>query len=113
MPEPAPPTPAPIPAPAPTPACDPSAAPDTLTRETITAGVKPVRADAKVCGARVPAITGVVKVHAQVSPDGSVTDAVAFQSPDRDLGECVAAAMRKATFACSQRGGSFSYPFVF
>jgi len=34
-------------------------------------------------------------------------------TPDAALGACVAAAVQKASFAKTQTGGSFSYPFVF
>lgn len=101
------------PAPAPAVTCDPSAVADGLTREIITSGIEPVRADAEQCGTRRPSMRGVVKVHVNVGADGVVTQAAALQTPDPGLGECVASAMRKSVFACTRQGGSFTYPFVF
>jgi TonB family protein len=34
-------------------------------------------------------------------------------TPDKELGDCVAAAFRAATFRATKAGGSFSYPFIF
>jgi hypothetical protein len=34
-------------------------------------------------------------------------------SPDDGLGSCVAEVMKKAKFAKTPAGGSFTYPFVF
>jgi hypothetical protein len=34
-------------------------------------------------------------------------------TPDPGLGSCVAGMMQKATFAKTQTGGSFSYPYTF
>jgi len=94
-------------------ACDPNNQPMGITRDIIVAGIAPVRIEAAKCGALAPGATGVVKVHVRVGPGGLVTNAVAAASPDPDLGECVAAAARKATFACTRHGGSFSYPIPF
>jgi TonB family protein len=56
---------------------------------------------------------GQVKISVTVAPSGSVTDASVVSSPDEALGTCVANAVKKATFAQTENGGSFNYPFVF
>jgi outer membrane biosynthesis protein TonB len=48
-----------------------------------------------------------------VSGGGSVSNVSVETTPDSALGACVAAAVQKASFAKTQNGGSFSYPFVF
>jgi len=49
----------------------------------------------------------------QVGGDGRVSNVAVETTPDPALGACVAAAVQKASFAKTQNGGSFSYPFVF
>ncbi len=44
---------------------------------------------------------------------GKVTSVDLDVSPDPDLGACVVAAVKKATFPKTVNGGSFSYPFIF
>jgi TonB family protein len=56
---------------------------------------------------------GQVKVSVKVGGDGRVVSVSVKSSPDPALGNCVAGAMQKASFAKTQNGGSFSYPFVF
>jgi hypothetical protein len=87
--------------------------PDSIGRAIITAGIAPVKDAAVVCGEAAPAIRGFVKIHIRVAPDGSVTEATVATAPDAALGECVAAAARRSTYAKTKRGGSFLYPFVF
>jgi outer membrane biosynthesis protein TonB len=87
--------------------------PDALDRSMISAGVGNVKARVTACGDKSSA-KGKVKVHVKVGPDGHVSGSPSVeQSPDPALGACVANAMSKATFAKTQNGGSFSYPFVF
>ena len=49
----------------------------------------------------------------KVGPDGKVSSVAVKNTPDPALGDCVAAQMQKATFAKTQTGGSFSYPYTF
>jgi TonB family protein len=56
---------------------------------------------------------GTVKLDVTVTADGVVQNVAVAESPDAGLGECVASAMRKARFAKTASGGSFTYPFVF
>jgi TonB family protein len=88
--------------------------PDALDRSMISAGVGNVKGRVTSCGDKSSA-KGKVKVHVKVGPDGRVASGgVSVESsPDAALGACVAAAMQKASFAKTQNGGSFSYPFVF
>jgi TonB family protein len=71
-----------------------------------------VKEDVKACGATSKA-KGAVKVAVTVAPSGEITKAETKASPDPALGECVVVAVKKATFPKTQKGGSFTYPFVF
>jgi outer membrane biosynthesis protein TonB len=106
-------SPAPVtPAPVPTPV-DPVDVPDRIDRAIITAGIAPVRDAAPNCASRAPNAHGVVKIHIVVGTDGSVTAADVATTPDAALGECVLALARASTYAQTQPGGSFMYPFMF
>lgn len=96
----------------PRPVPPPSGTPETLDRETISAGVASVKASVDACGAKTGA-TGKVKVRVVVAPSGVVSRLEVAAAPTVELGRCVAAAMRKAVFATTVQGGTFSYPFVF
>jgi TonB family protein len=71
-----------------------------------------VKARVMACGDKSPA-KGQVKVSVKVGPDGHVQNVTVKNTPDPGLGNCVQAAMSKATFAKTANGGSFGYPFVF
>ena len=88
--------------------------PDSLDRGMISSGIAAVKARVSACGDKSSA-KGKVKVHVKVGGDGRVASGgVSVESsPDASLGACVAAAVQKASFAKTQSGGSFSYPFVF
>ena len=75
-------------------------------------GVNKVKARVMACGDKSSA-KGQVKVSVKVSPSGGVTGVTVKSSPDAGLGSCVASAMQKATFAKTQNGGSFAYPWNF
>ena len=70
-------------------------------------GIAPVRAAIASCGSGV----GVVKLGVTVAPDGRVQTIAIKETPDPVLGACVARAMRAATFASTDHGGTFSIPF--
>jgi len=78
----------------------------------ISSGVGKVKGRIDGCGSR-SAAKGEVKVSVKVSPSGSVENVSVKSSPDAALGSCVQSAIEKASFAKTQRGGSFSYPFIF
>ncbi len=56
---------------------------------------------------------GKVKVQVKVGGDGRVSNVTVESSPDASLGACVRSAVQRASFAKTQSGGSFSYPFMF
>ncbi|MEO6775173.1 MAG: GYF domain-containing protein [Kofleriaceae bacterium] len=86
--------------------------PDSLDRGMISSAIANVKARVSGCGDRSSA-KGKVKVHVKVGGDGRVSGVAIESSPDASLGACVAAAVQRASFAKTQHGGSFSYPFVF
>jgi outer membrane biosynthesis protein TonB len=86
--------------------------PDSLDRAMISTGIGNVKARVSTCGDKSPA-KGKVKVKVSVGGDGRVSNVAVETTPDPALGACVSAAVSKATFAKTQSGGSFSYPFVF
>jgi hypothetical protein len=91
----------------------PSAGPPAdLDKAMVRAGIEKVKPKVIACGESFAA-KGTVKVTLAVGGDGLVHDASVVEAPDPGLGECVAAAMRKAQFAKTTNGGSFTYPFVF
>lgn len=83
-----------------------------LERSAIPGGMSRVKAAVIKCGEKI-AVKGIVKLAITVGGDGRVKDISVSEAPDAALGECVAAAARKATFPASQEGGAFSYPFKF
>lgn len=89
-----------------------SADPESLDRASISAAMNAVKPDVKACGNATKA-KGSVKVAVKVLPSGEIESAEAKASPDPALGECVVTAVKKAKFPKTQKGGSFSYPFVF
>ena len=89
-----------------------SGLPEKLDKAMVTAGMAKVKPVVIQCG-ETHGAKGQVKISVTVSPTGAVTDASVAASPDEALGACVASAVRKATFATTETGGSFSYPFVF
>ena len=86
--------------------------PDGLDRTMIQDGVNKVKARVMACGDKSSA-KGQVKVSVKVSAGGSVASVSVKSSPDAALGSCVAGAMQKASFAKTQNGGSFAYPWNF
>ena len=85
---------------------------DSLDRPQIRAGVEKMKAKVIACGEQFPA-KGTVKLAITVDGEGVVQELAVQATPDDDLGSCVAAALRKARFAKTVNGGSFTYPFVF
>lgn len=86
--------------------------PETLDRTMISSGVSKVRGRVDSCASRSSA-KGEVKVQVKVAANGSVSSVTVKNTPDPSLGSCVASAMEKASFAKTQNGGTFSYPFIF
>ncbi len=79
----------------------------------ISGGVGAISGAARACGSKAAGVKGKVKVHVKVAPGGNITGVDVSETPDPGLGNCVSSAMGRAHFAKTQKGGSFSYPFVF
>jgi TonB family protein len=86
--------------------------PGTLDKTMIRTGTAKVKGAIIECGVKANA-KGTVKVSVNVGADGRVSSSSVVSSPDAGLGDCVAAAIRKATYARTANGGTFTYPFVF
>lgn len=91
---------------------NPTGGPVELDKTLIKVGVERYRALIIACGEHSSA-KGTVSLSVTVKPDGNVSGVSVSATPDAALGECAAGVMRKATFAKTQNGGSFTYPFVF
>jgi len=86
--------------------------PESLDRAMISDGISKVRARVMSCGDKSQA-KGQVKVSVKVGPDGHVANVTVKNTPDDALGNCVAGMVQKATFAKTQTGGLFAYPYTF
>ncbi len=86
--------------------------PEQLGKSDISDGIAKVRSKVDACASKSPA-KGTVKVSVKVAGSGTVSSVTVKESPDGALGSCVAAAVQKATFAKTQTGATFSYPFKF
>jgi molybdenum cofactor biosynthesis protein B len=86
--------------------------PTELDKAAVRSAIEKVKPAVVACGEK-NSEKGTVKIAMTVKPDGSVSDASVAASPDDALGSCVASALRKAQFAKTVNGGSFTYPFVF
>jgi hypothetical protein len=87
------------------------AVPDRLTPEMIREALHPVRGAIVACGDDSSAGHR-VKVRVRVEPDGSSEVSIA-DTDDARLAECVANAVRKATYPFTLTGGVFTQPYVF
>jgi hypothetical protein len=85
---------------------------ENLEKPQIRAGVDKVKPRVIACGEQFT-VKGTVKLSITVDGEGSVQELSVQETPDEGLGNCVAAALRKAKFAKTTNGGSFTYPFVF
>jgi hypothetical protein len=86
--------------------------PEALDRMAISQGVAAVKGRVSACAVR-SAEKGVVRIRVHVDAAGAVTEVEVVATPDPALGECVETVMKRAVFARTKNGGSFSYPFVF
>ncbi|HEX5062711.1 MAG TPA: hypothetical protein VFV99_25235, partial [Kofleriaceae bacterium] len=86
--------------------------PDELDRAMVKAGVEKIKPRVVACGEK-NSNKGTVRLAVTVDSEGHVKTVTVSETPDTALGECVAAAMRAATFGKSVNGGEFNYPFVF
>jgi hypothetical protein len=83
-----------------------------LERSDIAAGMATVQDSVAACGAGHLA-KGTVTVSVKVGGEGKVARVRVTSSPHQELGSCVAGKVRGASFARTQKGATFSYPFVF
>ncbi|HTR49756.1 MAG TPA: molybdopterin-binding protein [Kofleriaceae bacterium] len=86
--------------------------PEAIDRGMVLTALAEVKPLVSQCGDRA-GVKGTVKIHVEVAPDGAVSDVTVREAPDEALGTCIAAAARKAHFAQTRVGGSFTYPYVF
>jgi TonB family protein len=86
--------------------------PTELDKAAVRAGMATVKPAVVACGEK-SGDKGTVKIAMKVKPDGMVEDASVASAPNDALGSCVATALRKAQFAKTVNGGSFTYPFAF
>jgi predicted Zn finger-like uncharacterized protein len=84
--------------------------PEKLDRGDITQGITKVRSSVTGCGSKGK---GEVEVTVKVEGSGSVGSVTVKSAPNAALGTCVANAVKKAKFAKTQQGATFTYPFVF
>jgi TonB family protein len=82
------------------------------SQNAIRKGMDSVRRAVTSCGAS-HAGGGQVKLSIKVGSDGEIASVSVKESPNDALGRCVASAARKASFPESQKGITFSYPFIF
>lgn len=90
----------------------PDGPPDTLDKNAVRAGIADVKPAVQQCGED-HSQKGTVKITLTVDAAGRVTDATVSETPDPGLGTCVAKALERASFAKTQNGAVFTYPFVF
>jgi predicted Zn finger-like uncharacterized protein len=86
--------------------------PEGLDKPMISDGLGKVKDRVMSCSGKSSA-KGSVKISVKVGADGHVTNVTVKNTPDANLGNCVASMMQKATFAKTQAGGSFSYAYTF
>jgi hypothetical protein len=86
--------------------------PESLTKADISAGLAKVQAKAMACGNKFSA-KGKVMVAIKVAGSGAVSSVTVKESPDPGLGACVQAAVKAGTYAKTQTGGSFQFPYRF
>jgi hypothetical protein len=87
--------------------------PYALDKQMITTAMGKVKAAVIRCGEQHANAKGIVKIATKVAGNGHVTEATVADAPDPALGECVAGVVRKASFATTVTGGTFTYPFKF
>ena len=78
-------------------------------RKAIVAGMDSARPAFLRCAEKFPT-KGVVRIKVTVAASGKVTSVAVAASPDPDLGNCVATAVRKVRFAPAAAESVFTYP---
>ncbi len=90
----------------------PAGLPPALDAAMVMGAVANVKTEVMSCRAQ-SVVNGQVLVFVKVAPGGNVMSVTVQTAPDPALGKCVAAAVQQATFAATEAGGSFRYPFLF
>ena len=98
--------------PKPKPLAPPPDLPAELSQAEISKGVAGIKSGIDACAAR-SQHQGTVTVSVKVTGSGAVDEVKVKSSPDGALAACVVNAVKKATFARTLKGGTFSYPFKF
>ena len=86
--------------------------PAELSQAEISKGMARIKSRIDACAAKTQH-QGTVTVSVKVTGSGVVDEVKAKSSPDPGLAVCVVAAVQKATFAPTQKGGAFSHSFRF
>ena len=94
------------------PLAQPSALPAELSQADISRGMGSIKSRIDACAAK-SQYQGTVTVAVKVMGSGAVDDVKVKSSPDPALAVCVAAAVQKAAFARTLKGGTFSHSFRF
>ena len=90
----------------------PSNMPDQLSQAELSKGMGRIKSRIDACAAK-SQFQGTVTVAVKVAGSGAVDDVKVTQSPDPALAVCVAAAVQKATFTRTMKGGKLSHSFRF
>lgn len=85
---------------------------ESLDKVQVKTGIEGVKPRVIACGEKFAA-KGTVRIAMTVGPEGSVKSATVADAPTPELGNCVARALRAASFAKTTKGSTFTYPFVF
>ena len=92
---------------------DQSDLPTQLSEREIKKGMGSARSRVTLCGDKHPA-KGTVKITVKVAPNGKISSVRVKSTPNSALGACVKSAVeRRAKFIETQKGRTFTYPFVF
>jgi molybdopterin adenylyltransferase len=85
---------------------------EALDKVQVKTGIEGVKPRVIACGEKF-ATKGTVSIAMTVGPEGSVKSATVANAPTPEIGNCVAQALRAASFAKTTKGLTFTYPFVF
>ena len=85
---------------------------ESLDKVQVKTGIEGVKPRVIACGEKF-ATKGTVSIAMTVGPEGTVKSATVADAPTPEIGNCVAQALRAASFAKTTKGLTFTYPFVF
>jgi tRNA A-37 threonylcarbamoyl transferase component Bud32 len=87
--------------------------PESLTAAMVKEVMSGLRPAIRRCGDDAPDARGTVGVKVRVAPTGAVAAVTVTQTPDDELGRCVAGVVRPAVFPRTAGGATFNYPIRF